>query len=250
MLFPKFIRRAIRSGIDQSVLSDVTAIHTKIDTGEYVAGVLTDATAYTTKISEGSELPTATYLESSTLLKLDKYGRSVHASYEVIQHQKLDAFGAVLRSIGVHLSNALLVQAVTKMQANVDSSIDVSTEGAIAYADLTNLYGAFGDFDLTTLLVSPSVAAKIIALAEMQEMASTQPNVITLPFGAQLRKYAGMSSDYILGLNHRFGMEMVTSGDLLLETDKLIDNQLDVITMSIRVGFRVLTSDVIHVLNL
>lgn len=250
VLFPEFIRRAIRSGIDQSVLSDVTAVHTKVETSEYVAGVLTDSTAYSTKTTAGNALPTATYLESATLLKLDKYGRSIHASYEVIQRQRLDAFGAVLRSIGVRLSNALLLQAINKMQTSTGTSVDVATADTLNYADLTNLYGAFSDFDMTTLLASPAVAAKIMALDEMKEMASTQPNVITLPFGAQLRKCAGMSSDYIVGLDHRFGIEMVTSGDLLLETDKLIDSQLDVITMSIRVGFRILTTDAIHVLNL
>ena len=43
---------------------------------------------------------------------------------------------------------------------------------------------------------------------------------------------------------------MITTDDLLLETDKLIDSQLDVITVSIRVAFRVMLNEAVHVLSL
>ena len=77
-----------------------------------------------------------------------------------------------------------------------------------------------------------------------------QPNTILLPFGAQLQKCAGMSADYIVGLDNRFALEMITTDDVLLETDKLIDSQLDVITVSIRAAFRVMLSEAVHVLSL
>ena len=66
----------------------------------------------------------------------------------------------------------------------------------------------------------------------------------------QLRKCAGMSSEYLIGLDKRFALEMITTDDLLLETDKLIDSQLDVITVSIRVAFRVMLNEAVHVLSL
>lgn len=250
VLFPEFIRRMVQSGVEQSVLSDVMAVHTKVDASEYVGGVLTDDTDYSTTTTDGAALPTATYLESSSILTLDKYGRAVHASYEAVRRQKLDTFGSILRAIGVRLSNTILVKATEKMIENAGSTIAAETSGSISYTDLTNLYGAFQDFDMTALLASPSAAAVIMALDQMQEMASTQPNVITLPFGAQLRKCASMDTGYLVGLDTQFAMEMVTSGDLILETDKLIDNQLDVITMSLHVGFRVMTADAIHILSL
>ena len=42
VLFPEFIRRAIRSGMEQSVLSDLVAVHTISPAGEYQPAVLTD----------------------------------------------------------------------------------------------------------------------------------------------------------------------------------------------------------------
>ena len=41
-----------------------------------------------------------------TTTRLNKFGRSIHASYEAIRRQRLDAFSAVLRAVGVRLANA------------------------------------------------------------------------------------------------------------------------------------------------
>ncbi len=54
----------------------------------------------------------------------------------------------------------------------------------------------------------------------------------------------------MIGFDRRFAVEMVTTGELVLETDKLIDSQLDLIALSIRAGFRGMIADAIHVLSL
>ena len=183
-------------------------------------------------------------------MRLDKYGRSIHASYEAVRRQRLDAFSAILRAVGVRLSNGLLGQSILCMKETNGSLIDVVTDGKLTYADLAKLYGEFRSFDMTKVLAAPAVAAEIMAMEQMQDMASAQPNTILLPFGAQLQKCAGMSADYIVGLDNRFALEMITTDDVLLETDKLIDSQLDVITVSIRAAFRVMLSEAVHVLSL
>ena len=125
VLFPEFIRRAIRSGMEQSVLSDLVAVHTISPAGEYQPAVLTDTTAYTTKTTQGNALPTASYLEAANTVRLDKYGRSIHASYEAVRRQRLDAFSAILRAVGVRLSNGLLGQSILCMKETNGSLIDV-----------------------------------------------------------------------------------------------------------------------------
>ena len=204
VLFPEFIRRAITAGMEQSILSDIVAVHTKSESGDYLAAAMTDTAAYTVKGAQNTALPGSVYQEETTAIKLTKYGRMIRATYEA----------------------------------------------ALTYADLTKLYGAFTDFDMTMLLASPAVAASIMAMDQMKDMAAGQPSTILLPFGAQLRKCAGMSADYVIGLNHQFALEMVTCGDLLLETDRLIDTQANCIAVSLRAGFRVLTKTAVHELSL
>ena len=64
-----------------------------------------------------------------TTTRLNKFGRSIHASYEAIRRQRLDAFSAVLRAVGVRLANALLGQSILSMKDNNGSSIDTAAEG-------------------------------------------------------------------------------------------------------------------------
>lgn len=250
VLFPEFIRRTIRSGVEQSLLSNIVAVQTRSESGEYQSAFLNDATAYSTKTTQGNTLPTATYLAAASTSHLEKYGRTIHASYEAVRRQRLDSFGTILRAVGVRLANGILVQAVQKMEANAGSLVGVQTTGTLTYADLTKLYGSFKEFNMNTVLAAPAIAAKVMALDQMTEMASAQPNMIMLPFGAQLCKCAGMSEGYMIGLDDKFGLEMITNGDLLLETDKIIDSQLDVITVSLCVAFRVIMEDAVHVLSL
>lgn len=249
VLFPEFIRRAVASGVESSILSDIVAVHSESNSGEYLPGALSDTVSYDTQTTQATALPKTTYQEGLTPVKLGKYGRIVSASYEAIRSQRLDAFAVILRLVGVRLSNAILRDAIKKLEANAGSFSDIAGS-ALTYADLTNLYGTFTDLDMTKLLASPKLSASILAMDQMKEMASKQPSTILLPFGAQLHKCAGMADTYVIGIHEAFALEMVTCSGLLLETDRLIDSQVDMISISLRTGFRVLTPGAVHVLNL
>lgn len=207
VLFPEFIRRAIRSGMEQSVLSDLVAVHTLSPGGEYQPAVLTDTAAYSTKTTQGNALPTASYLEAVTTTRLNKFGRSIHASYEAIRRQRLDAFSAVLRAVGVRLANALLGQSILSMKDNNGSSIDTAAEGVLTYADLTKLYGEFSDFDMTTVLASPAAAAKIMGMEQMQDMGSAQHH------SAALWRTAAQVCRNVLGVSDRSGQALCPGDD-------------------------------------
>ena len=120
----------------------------------------------------------------------------------------------------------------------------------LAYSDLAALCGKFSNFNMNALIASPSVMASIVAMEQMMETASEQPGQIRLPFGAMLYKAAQLDDQTIIGLDRDFALEMITATDLILETDKLIESQMDLIAVSIQVGFRTLTSDAVHLLTL
>ena len=56
VLFPEFIRRAIRSGMEQSVLSDLVAVHTISPAGEYQPAVLSSGYPQKTAISKSGRM--------------------------------------------------------------------------------------------------------------------------------------------------------------------------------------------------
>ena len=133
VLFPEFIRRAITAGMEQSILSDIVAVHTKSESGDYLAAAMTDTAAYTVKGAQNTALPGSVYQEETTAIKLTKYGRMIRATYEAIRSQRLDAFTVTLRSVGVRLANSILLQAVDKLESDA-GSIVAKAGSALTYS--------------------------------------------------------------------------------------------------------------------
>ena len=245
VLFPEFVRRAVQQGMDASMLSEITAVETHTDSSQYLGCTITETDSYGTATSQSDALTASTILEATSALVLDKYGRVVKASYEAVRRQRLDVFAVFLRSVGMQLAQALMQQAITTLTAEAGSS-STKAGSALAYSDLATLYGKFTTYNMNTLLVSPKVAATILAMAEMEDVVPVEQAQVRLPFGTVLCKVPQMSDTVIIGLDKNFALEMVTGSNLILETDRLIENQLDLITISLQCGFRVLMKNAVH----
>lgn len=245
VLFPEFVTRSIRKGFDDTILSSVCAVKTVVNSGQYLGCVLDDSTAYDV-CSQGETLPTATVTESSTATVLAKYGRLISASYESIRQQRLDVFGVMLRSVGVRLAAAVVKKAVEVL---ADGADEVSTT-ELTYADLAELYGKFESFDMTTVIASPALAAKIAAMDQLSDSSADADGRFILPFGSELIKTSAAGADTIIGIDRDYALEFITSTELVMETDKLIDRQLDQMTASITCGFRKITPDAVKVLKI
>ena len=245
VLFPEFVTRSIRKGFDDTILSSVCAVKTVVNSGQYLGCVLDDSTAYDV-CSQGETLPTATVTESSAATVLAKYGRLISASYESIRQQRLDVFGVMLRSVGVRLAAAVVKKAVEVL---ADGADEVSTT-ELTYADLAELYGKFESFDMTTVIASPALAAKIAAMDQLSDSSADADGRFILPFGSELIKTSAAGADTIIGIDRDYALEFITSTELVMETDKLIDRQLDQMTASITCGFRKITPDAVKVLKI
>ena len=245
VLFPEFVTRSIRKGFDDTILSSVCAVKTVVNSGQYLGCVLDDSTAYDV-CSQGETLPTATVTESSAATVLAKYGRLISASYESIRQQRLDVFGVMLRSVGVRLAAAVVKKAVEVL---ADGADEVSTT-ELTYADLAELYGKFESFDMTTVIASPALAAKIAAMDQLSDSSADADGRFILPFGSELIKTSAAGAYTLIGIDRDYALEFITSTELVMETDKLIDRQLDQMTASITCGFRKITPDAVKVLKI
>lgn len=245
VLFPEFVARCIRKGFDDTILTSVCAAKTVCGCGQYLGCVLDDSAEYTTA-EEAAVLPAATVRESDTATVLAKYGRLISASYEAIRQQRLDVFGVMLRSIGVKLAASVTKKAVEVLAADAAGV----TSASLTYADLANLYGEFDCFNMNALIASPEAASKIVAMEELSDISADETGKIVLPFGAELIKTSAADDAKIIGIDKDFALEFITSSDLVMETDKLIDRQLDQITVSISCGFRKITPDAVKVLTI
>jgi len=245
LLFPEFVTRCIRKGFDETVLSSICAVKSYSVSKHYMGCTLTDTADYSS-VNEGGELPASTVNETSTATQLLKYGRIINASYESVRQQRLDVIGVMLRSIGVKLAVSVLTNAITTLATGA-SSISTSS---LSYSDLASLYGQFNCFDMTTVIASPAVASQIAVMEQLSDTKISEDGKIILPFGSELIKTSAIGNNSIIGIDKNFALEFITSTDLVIETDKLINRQLDQITVSIICGFKKITADAVKVLTI
>lgn len=250
VLFPEFVRRYIKQGMDEaSVLPGVVAATTYADGVDY-RGLSIDKNGEDTVIPAGGEFPTTTVGYADTTVAIAKYGRQISTTYEVIRKQRLDLFAVVLKSIGAQISRAINNQAATVLK-NGASTVAIAGS-ALTYADLAAFWASLNEYNMTTMLVSPAVMAKILAFEEMKFCAGeyVTNGTVKTPYGVTLVKCAGMSDDYAIGLDNGCALEMVLGSDIVVDNDKLISTQIDCITFSISVGFTKVYADAVKVLSL
>lgn len=248
VLFPEFIRRAILKGMEESVLSEISAAVTRCESNRYQGCALTEEDSYV-HTAQGDEMPVSTIMESSTVTTIEKYGRSIQASYEAIRRQKLDLFSVMLRRIGRQLANSIVSRAILIMKNTCLGTKTTIPETSFSYSTLAELYGKFNGFNMKVLLASPTVMAKILVMQQMLEATSDNAAQIRLPFGTKLINCPQLDDTMLFGIDTDYALEQVQSSELILETDKLIDRQLDCIGVSVNIGFRVVLADAIRMIE-
>ncbi len=248
VLFPEFVRRAVKQGMEESILPELTATVTAVKGTSCKGFSITDTEPdYGKTTAEGSNLPETAITESADHLPLDKFGRLITATYETVRQQRIDVFAVMLRAIGHKLAGAIVSAALKKLKDSVIAKGIAGTD--LSYADLATLYGEFTAFDMTTIIASPATVAEILAMEQMKDPVCDAKGIVRLPFGAKLLKDASLSDTVVIGISKDFALECVTGSEVLLETDQLIDCQLDRIAVSVRMGFRPLMAGAVAVLD-
>ncbi len=249
VLFPEYVSRAVRQGMEEAnVLPRIVASTTVIDSLDYrsIACEPTEDEKELKVVSEGAFIP-ETYIKSKeNLVRLRKRGRSLVASYEAVRFQRLDLFTVTLRQIGAYIARTQLADAIDTIvggdgNSNPAPDSSVASSGNITYSDLVSFWNLFDPYELNTVIASPAEMVKLLGIAEFRDAAAGlnfhgSGEIIT-PIGADLIKSSAVPSGKLIGLDRGCALEMVTTGPVSTEYDKLIDRQLERAVISSTAGF-------------
>ena len=248
-LFPEYISRAVRAGIDENNLLDkIVATTTNVEALDYrtITSVPSEEDKTLVLVNEGEAIPETQVKTQENLVKLHKRGRMLVASYEAIRFQRLDLFTVTLRQIGAYIAKTQLKDAVDVLMNgdgndNAITASTVAAEGTLAYGDLVDFWNSFDPYTLNCIIASPSMASKILKLSEMRDAAAglnfhSTGNLVT-PFGAELVKSSAVAENKLIGLDRTCALELVTAGGVTTEFDKLIDRQLERAAITSIAGF-------------
>ena len=261
-LFPEYVSRAVRRGMDEEdVIPDIVAATTLINGLDYrsLASVISGEDRELAVVGEGAFIPQTEINVSESLVSLKKRGRMLVASYEAIKFQRLDVFTVTLRQIGAYIARTQLGDAVDIIINGTGENdeadvIYTATAGEVVYTDLINLWSALSPYKLTTLLVSPDAAQKLLALDEMSDaqagLTFHGTGKMITPLGAELICSSRVPENTIIGLDKDYALERVQSGEVTTEYDRLIDRQLERAAITCTAGFSKLFTDAAVVLSL
>lgn len=254
VLFPEYVKRSVLQGMNSAnVLPSIVATVTKIDGNDYRTIKTTIGTDNsTTGISEGTALTSTTITNQDELVTLKKRGNVISASYESLRLKRLDLFSVTLRQIGAQIARTQLSDAVSILvngdgNNNAAAAVNpVSTTG-LAYADLIALWASFDKYELNTILANTKTMQVLLSLNEMKDAEAglnfQGTGQMITPLGATLLRADSVADNTLIGIDRNCALEMVQAGDVLIDSDKLIDKQLERISISCTAGFAKIYKD-------
>ena len=258
VLFPEYIARAVKQGMKSAdVLSDIIAAKTVINGLDYRSVTSSPVGENNSIVAEGAELPQTEIKTNPNLVSLTKRGRVLTASYEALKYQRLDIFTVTLRQIGAYIAREQLSDAVNVL-VNGDggnNAAEVITEsGTFSYSSLLKLWAGLAPYELNTIIAPPALIQQILAFPEMKDANAGLDfhgtGKMLTPLGAKLICAPTLASNKIIGLDKNCALEMIQSGNIAIDSDRLIDRQLGCTAISCTTGFSKIFTDAAKVLSI
>lgn len=261
VLFPEYIARAVRQGINSSDdLASAIAVRTNVDAIDYRAVSSETLNATGNAVVEGTAMPSVNVATKSNLVSLVKHGRLFSSTYEALRFQNLDVLTVILAKIGEDIASEQLSDAVNVLvngdgtSSDKASEIDVEPSGAtLSYGHLLKLWEGLGIYNLNTMLASAASIKDILSLTEMKDAVAglnfQGTGKVVTPMGARLIKSSMVSANKIVGFDKNRALQMIQSGDVVIDYDKVIDRQLDRAAISVTAGFSRIFKDAVKILN-
>lgn len=258
-LFPEYVSRAVHQGMEEAdALGDIVATVTNIDSLDYrsITSVPTEDEKELKEVAEGAIIPQTNIRTNENLVKLNKRGRMLVASYEALKYQRLDLFTVTLKQIGAYIARQQMKDAVNTLVSgdgnnNAAEVIAAAKAGTLSYSDMLKLYTKLDPYKLNTLIASPEMIANLMQLDEFKNplcgINFQGTGNSGTPLGAKLVKCNGVEG--IIGLDNTCALEMVVASDVAVDYDKLIDRQLERAAITSTAGFAKIFTDASKVLS-
>ena len=268
VLFPEFVSRVVKQGLEQeSLLPHIAATVTHFDGMDYrsIASVPTEEDKMMRRVEEGASIPETTIRTQDNLVRLHKRGRMLVASYEAIRFQKLDLFSVTLRQIGAYMGRQQLLDAMNVIvegdgNNNPAQMFQVGTDpisgtsGQLTYEALVDFWSQFDPYTMNTMLVSNDVMRAMLKMPEFQNPLTglnfQGTGELGNPLGAKLLRSSIMPAGLVIGLDKNYALEQVCGSDVSVEYDKLIDRQLERAAITSISGFAKLFPEASKILTL
>lgn len=254
VLFPEFVSRNVRLGMGrgkfEATLDEIAATTTPVDSGKYEGIEFDLATSDIghKRTAEGAQFSKIVGKTKEKAINIVKIGRRIEATYEALSRVRANVLAVTFQAIGVQIGRDLVSEAIYTLingdgNSNAASDVGIASSGTLTYADMLKLELSFDEgFESRLLIADKATMTKIMGLAEFKDALVANEwlknGMPQTPFGNMLRINSGVAADVILALDPSSALELLEErGGSLVETDKLIDKQIENTVIAKRLGF-------------
>lgn len=253
VLFPHYVESQVKAGLlATSLLPDLAATETMIDSHTYEGLWLNESEAdrQLHEIAEGTQLPMTQISTAEHSVKLKKFGRLLRASYESLRLKRLNVVSVFLQRLGAQIGIdesdwALSVLINGDGNDNALTPVESEESGTLDYNEMVKLWLAFpAGYQCRKIVVGDTMLATILNMTEFKDPQAgftwQRTGELISPVGAKLLRWSStavLPADYVLGVDERFALEQVTELGVLVETDRLINRQIETTAVSKWTGF-------------
>ncbi|HDP34130.1 MAG TPA: hypothetical protein ENN29_03355 [Candidatus Hydrogenedentes bacterium] len=203
-------------------------------------------------VAEGAAIPESVIRYGDRVVRLDKKGRGVIASYEVIRRMSVDMLRVHMRRMGERLGRNLDAR-LTEVLVSGDGSGETEPEefnshasGNWQYADLVLGHLALllqNHFTPTHILAGPLTTGTVLTLehpaANTPLFDFAKTGAFPTPLGMKLVPMSSHPETKMTFMDAGYAVQKLTEQELLLENDKLINQQWDRAYMTIVTDFAI-----------
>ena len=255
-LFPDIVREAVLSGMRRK-----PAYPELIIRDEHIEGTAYDVPYVTESaseeelrtVAEGAAIPESEITYGDRIVKLDKKGRGVIASYEVIRRMSVDMLRVHLERIGERLGRnldarlaAVLVDGDSSGSGTAATVVNTAAAATWTYGDIlkgfmTLTLGHY--FTPTHMLANADLCQTILELDAFKEAALfdfAKTGNLPTPLGVKLVPMVDQPANKLTVLDAGYAVQKLTEQDLLVESDKLINQQWDRTYLTVVTEFAVI----------
>jgi len=255
-LFPDIVRDAVLVGMrrkpvyPQLIIRDESIEGTSYDV-PYV--VESSDEEELRSVAEGAAIPESEITYGDRIVKIDKKGRGVIASYEVIRRMSVDMLRVHLQRMGERLGRNLDARIATVLVSGDSSgsgtaapTVDTATVDTWTYADVVKGFLTLtvdNYFTATHMLANKDLTQTLLGLTEFKDPVLfdfARTGNYPTPLGVKLIPMADQPADKLTILDAGYAVEKLTEQDLLVESDKLINQQWDRSYLTVVTDFAVI----------
>jgi len=254
-LFPDVVRDAVLTGMKRKpVYPSLIARDEQVNGGVYdVPYMVESENEEMNSLAEGSVIPESEITYGDRIVRLFKLGRGVVASYEAVRRMSVDLLRVHLQRIGECLGRAFDDCATTTLAEGDGSNvvtqprlINTATAGSWTYGDIVSGFMTLASehyFTPTHMLANTALCRTILNMSEFKEanlFDFAKTGDLPTPLGMRLVPMESQPENMLTILDSGYALQKLTEQDLLVESDKLINQQWDRTYLTVVTNFAIL----------